>query len=65
MCACGKGIVKTITVGRRMNIEVMKWRKQTRIISHGSLTTNGRKCQELEESEGDVFQESYHSGSNN
>lgn len=32
------------TVGRRMNIEVMKWRKQIGIISHGSLTMNGRKC---------------------
>lgn len=64
MCECGKGIVKTTTVSR-MNIEVMKWKKEIGITSHGSLTMNGRKCQALEESEGDVFQETYHSGSNN
>lgn len=43
-------------VSRRMNMEVIKWRKQIVTIPHLSLAMNARKCQELEESKGDIFQ---------
>lgn len=52
-------------VSRRMNVEVMKWRKQIVTIPRGSLAMNGRKCQEFQESKGDIFQATYHSGSKN
>lgn len=52
-------------VSRRMNVEVMKWRKQIVTVPCGSLAMNGRKCQELQERKGDIFQETYHSGCKN